>query len=293
MLKYAAVVIICLALFTSCSGDREYHRNLQSVVEVERAFARVSADSGMQSAFLSFLAEDAIVFRPDPAPGREYYRSSPNIPGMLVWQPAYADVSGDGSMGYTTGPWEFRKAGRGDTVAVFGHYVSVWKRQADNTWKVVIDVGIPHPHPGYDLTDTMLSVTSLRDDGEKLSEKTEVADIFPLVETEQQFSQMARETDWREAFRAFTSLSVRLYRVNRFPMSGMESAVEALPSATPAEWTVMGSDTSRSGDLGYTYGYIEEIPGPEKSSYLRIWKRKAGGQWKMVLEVTNSIQGEI
>ena len=41
---------------------------------------------------------------------------------------------------------------------------------------------------------------------------------------------------------------------------------------------------AKSGDLGYVYGTYERA-GKEKGSFLRIWRKGAGGDWLLVLDV--------
>ena len=50
---------------------------LQSLVDTERAFARTSEDKGTREAFLSFIAEDGILFRPAAVNGKAGTRRHP------------------------------------------------------------------------------------------------------------------------------------------------------------------------------------------------------------------------
>ena len=47
---------------------------LISLVKSELAFAQASAERGMRAAFLEFLADGALVFRPQPVDGRKSTR---------------------------------------------------------------------------------------------------------------------------------------------------------------------------------------------------------------------------
>src|SRR5436309_4119002 len=106
-----------------------------TVVDAERSFARYSVEHGMREAFLQFLADDAILFRPLPVNGKKWFEGRPPAPGALLWQPTYARVSEAGDLGVTSGPWEFKPS---DTTAAssFGHFLTVWRKQADGTWRV-------------------------------------------------------------------------------------------------------------------------------------------------------------
>jgi ketosteroid isomerase-like protein len=77
---------------------------------------------------------------------REVYRTTMgpflSKPGAKMrWQPGYAEVQGD--LGFTTGRWQLIAGsdGRQDKTPGGGHYVTVWRRQADGGWKIVFDMG--------------------------------------------------------------------------------------------------------------------------------------------------------
>ena len=74
-------------------------------------------------------------------------------PGKLSWRPIYADVSAAGDLGYTTGPYELRKDPGDPVAASFGNYITIWQRQPDSTWKVLIDLGTANPPPAKPAPD--------------------------------------------------------------------------------------------------------------------------------------------
>ena len=52
-----------------------------------------------------------------------------------------------GDLGYTTGPWEFKADIHDAKSVAWGHFLTVWKRQPDGSWKFAIDLGISNPQP--------------------------------------------------------------------------------------------------------------------------------------------------
>lgn len=297
MRKFIVILfVLYLTLICSCGHQENFQDSLQSLTLAERSFARASADTGMREAFMSFLAEDAIVFRPEPVRGRERYANSPQVPGMLIWQPCFADISRDGRMGYTTGPWEFRKESTTDSADGYGDYISVWKKQKDNSWKVVVDVGISHPQPGYNLREVVMETEYPPIDLSQKVQKIQEIDLTVLLEIDRSFSNQAEGTGIQRAFQSYASPNVRLYRENSLPMVGLEYSLTYLSDLTGTyRWTPQYTDMTLSRDLGYTYGtgecLIESIDSltVERFSYLRIWKTDNEGSWKMVLEATNPI----
>jgi hypothetical protein len=65
-------------------------------------------------------------------------------PGFtLTWEPLRAQGSDDATLGYTVGRYESRTVLAADTTASRGVYVSIWRRQADGSLKVLMDLGNP------------------------------------------------------------------------------------------------------------------------------------------------------
>jgi ketosteroid isomerase-like protein len=61
----------------------------------------------------------------------------------IVWKPTVVDVAPSGEMGFTYGLYQVLApdaAGK-PSVASHGAYMTVWRRQADGSWKVVADMG--------------------------------------------------------------------------------------------------------------------------------------------------------
>ncbi len=254
---------------------------VRSLVEAERAFSSASVKDGMRSAFLQYLAEDAIIFRPTPVAGAAWFTERGEVPGTLVWEPVFAAVSADGDLGYTTGPWEFETRGENPTTS-FGQYVSVWRRGADGSWRVAVDAGVTHGEPLERVASAELGGHRLYSND---AERSGVEDSREeLMEAERAF-QRATETKGLEAgFAGFSADGIRVFREGKLPSVGRESARELLNSLpTPTEWQPLAAEVSSSGDLGYTFGYEESEVG--RASYFRIWGFE-GGQWKVLVDVT-------
>jgi ketosteroid isomerase-like protein len=163
----ALILLIVLCLFACpVATHGQENPNWASLVEAERAFAAASLAKGTRAAFLDFLAEDSILFRPGPVPGKKWIEEHPAPDTLLTWEPAFAEVAQSGDLGYTTGPWEIRPSGPQDKPTAFGHFVSVWKRQTDGAWKVVVDLGISHAGPGGN--SKLLQPSSSKGDTEKM-----------------------------------------------------------------------------------------------------------------------------
>ena len=66
--------------------------------------------------------------------------------GAVLSGIAFASAAGD--LGYTLGTWQsthYNEAGKGQVTT--GKYVTIWRKQADGSWKVVFDGGNPDSSP--------------------------------------------------------------------------------------------------------------------------------------------------
>ena len=63
------------------------------------------------------------------------------LPAMTIhWQPTVVQASRSGELGFTLGAYELSfNDPKGKPVSDKGKYVTVWRKQADGTWKVVVD----------------------------------------------------------------------------------------------------------------------------------------------------------
>lgn len=257
-----------------------------SLVQTERAFARTSVEKGMKEAFLAYLAEDAVIFRPTAVPGVAWTRDHPNPPIVLDWRPAYAEVSAAGDLGFTTGPYEIRSRDPKDTEVGYGTFVTVWKRQPDGGFKVAVDLGTSGPKPGAgEAVGSTVPVEPVTLAGE--TRAVGYADLLALDRA----LEAAAAQDAPTAYHGRLADGVRLLR-SGVPVARGPQAAEAELRRHPGKltWRQAGGGIARSGDLGYTYG-TAQLAGakPEESSYLRIWQREAGGAWKIILEIADPL----
>jgi ketosteroid isomerase-like protein len=106
----------------------------------------------MPAAFLAYAAPDAVMLSQSGAAIkgweslRDLLSGRPGGATTLVWTPLYADIAESGELGYTYGASHLSGTGpNGEPIEARGHYVSVWKRQLDGSWKWVLDSGAMQP----------------------------------------------------------------------------------------------------------------------------------------------------
>ena len=115
-----------------------------------------------------------------------------------------------------------------------------------------------------------------------------------ILETEQDFAKMSKESGIHKAFMEYAADNAVLMRNNKL-IIGKDSidshflAQKINNDEVQLSWEPDFIEVSSSGDLGYTYGkynykYIDADGNPAESNgvFHTIWKRQTNGIWKFV-----------
>jgi ketosteroid isomerase-like protein len=119
--------------------------------QLEAEFMKAAEEKGSQG-YMSYYADDAV----EVPNGAAIIQGKANIAkdmgfldqkdNRLMWTPVGADISASGDLGYTYGNYEFHSKDKdGKPVVEHGKYTSIWKKQRDGSWKVVLDMGNASP----------------------------------------------------------------------------------------------------------------------------------------------------
>ena len=117
---------------------------------LESRFAKDVADRG-GAAFGDWFAEDGVMLNNGAAPvlGRAAIIKAANWSPkdyQLSWTPTDVQMGPSGDIGYTWGHFEgHSKDANGNPVTTSGRYITIWKKQSDGSWKVVLDAGSSEP----------------------------------------------------------------------------------------------------------------------------------------------------
>jgi uncharacterized protein (TIGR02246 family) len=119
----------------------------RAVRDTDAAFSRAGAAKDLERV-VAYFASDGSLLPPNlpPAQGKEAIHSVWSqllaSSGFAVsWQPTKVEVSQAEDLGYTVGTYELTMHdANGSPVTDRGKYVTVWKKQADGTWKVAADM---------------------------------------------------------------------------------------------------------------------------------------------------------
>lgn len=237
------------------------------LVSAERAFAADAGARSTRDAFLAVLADDSLLFAPGPTSGRRVWEARKEGGNRLEWTPEVAEVAASGDLGYTSGPWRLTPEGKDKPVA-FGHFFSIWKKQADGAWKLLIDHGIGHAEvPFPEKTQRRGALTVGEPPGWAVGlPELRSADLAP-----------PGALSPRQVAGDFLRL-----RDGQLPDGKAEG--NAFPSS--ARRLDTGLVISAGGDLAATWG-----GGADSPAWIRVWRRPSAGDapgqgWQLAVDLS-------
>jgi ketosteroid isomerase-like protein len=229
----------------------------------------------MKQAFLDNLEPGAILLRPDVVDGRQWIAARPDPPIVLDWKPVFVDAAAAGDLAISTGPWKNTSKADATRPPAYGQFVSIWRRGADGTWKVLLDHGISHE--GAALWDAPLATGAA----------TEASDAHAggeLAAAEARFATEAATLGIRAALAAQAADNIRVYREQRAPLLGKTAAL-AVEDTRPRGYRTERFGMSRSNDFAWVLGsYAREGGGAPEAYGVRVWRRARAG-WKIEVDV--------
>ena len=259
---------------------------LAQMLETERAFAARALEAGWKQAFLDFFAFNAIGFeKGQPGLARDQIRQQPDPEAghRLLWEPRLGDVSGSGEIGYLVGPVQSIAPQRDNGRPRHSVYASIWRRQRDGAFKVVLDAGVPVPAPPPFDPGFTRAAHADRFTGD-------YDETTPPLAAADGVLNAALRTNQARAYRGRLAPAARLHRPNLRPLVGETAITRWLVTQPPfPQADTLYAESARSGDLGYSWGLYRvrgrgASPGPG-GFYVRVWTRARTGQWTVVLDV--------
>jgi ketosteroid isomerase-like protein len=265
-------LLFAAALSACASGPSAELPNAAPVIAAERAFAARAGEIAWIPAFREFVAPDGQLAQPGGYADAPAQLASARDDGnrSLFWWPAWAGISRSGDFGFTTGPVSFDEA-----RTPRGHYFTVWRRQADGSWKWIYDGGVgpivdanliapgadvpmlPTASQGLEGADAAVAAVRALEGGGLAARLANDAHVFRTRE---------RRAVGADAAAAFAAPAGVSYQPVRIEASSGGDLVMVIGSAT---WTADGQ--------------------PARGQYARIWQYRADG-WRIVYHQL-SVQG--
>lgn len=149
-MKRITVVFLLFFVALSFATKQKVAAGPELLIQLEAEFAADVAQHG-HAAFVTHFAEEGVeVVDGGGFDTIDAIRKQPPWPEgtTLTWTPVKADMAASGDLGYTYGNYVYTaKNKEGKPVANYGKYTSIWKKQKDGQWKVVVDMGNSSPDP--------------------------------------------------------------------------------------------------------------------------------------------------
>jgi ketosteroid isomerase-like protein len=273
---FLAVALLAASCATADRGV-DSRAAAEPVVAAERAFAARHQQVSVKKSFAEYAAADGVALTPDGVRNvQDYIATWPDRDnaGFIGWWPDLAGIARSGDLGFTTGPASFGGGKR------FSNYFTIWKKQADGSWKWVIDQGTnkglkPEGGPGAPVAIVPVSGLSPIDPARAWAD---------LRSADQLLGDLLH-SDEPEALSSLYAPDVRLLGWRDEPLTGRAAVIDVRTARGLMAAHSEGGGVSAAGDLGWTYGYASwrEGEASKRGPYLRVWQRHADG-WKVLVE---------
>jgi ketosteroid isomerase-like protein len=266
---------------------------LVDLMRVDSEFSLFAQRVGRIDGFLHYMAADALLlnratFGPEEA--RAVWQQTDPKGLRLIWGATFADAAAAGDLGYTLGPWQREWPGPdGQVKTATGIFLTVWKRQPDDTWKFVIDGAgagmapdkIAALHQAMRSQPAPKAFPPAKPGPREALEKE-------LRAVDRALSEAASVDGVRAAFSKRISDQVILLDYGAYLKTGALAALDKVPPGQKLSWEPLFVSVGASGDLGYTWGaWHGDLTAPDGKSqpvqglYVSVWKRDADGEWRI------------
>lgn len=286
-------IIFFIVLFSSGISLAQESFSLNSLIRNEYAFAKRAGEVGTRQAFLDFIADDGILFRPLPVNGKQYLMAN-NKPSssILIWYPSHAKISRGGDLGFTTGPWEWKRDKDDSSAVAFGNFCTVWQRQSNGEWKFVIDFGNSNDKP-FTKEEPLKYEDRSTNEKQRLIKGQRRLKPEELILLDKKFSEMTSKIGAANTYDKFTNKESEILRNGKFSIVGKSRILEYInPEKKHYLFKPAGGKISSSKDLGFTYGELtvanEGNNAAESYNYMRVWGKEKN-RWILLAEVTDKI----
>lgn len=266
-----ALVLTACAHTSNTAPTQEALLNLDPVVAAERAFAARAGAVGWIPAFCEFSAPDAqTIGRAGPINAHERMCAlQDDGERNLYWAPSVAGIATSGDLGFTTGPASFDAA---HTPSI--QYFTVWRREADGSWKWIYDGGpgaVVGPGPFVSAVQAL---------------PTAAGGVGSSALAAQQVSDLEIGAAATGALTDYLAEDAHVYRrgVERADGGAAARAAMLLPTDEVATRLVR-VEASQAGDLVFTLGeaHWQEGDAAKQGFFARIWQRRPEG-WRVVYD---------
>lgn len=270
-------IYLLAILFFICTFGTFGQTAAEKIYGTEREFEKMVAEKGINAAFVEFTTPDAVMFFPDVRNAHAEWKSRQPSSAALTWNPLLIDVSANEILGYSVGNSIYRPKGKDDPIRNAGHYLSIWLRRADGTYRAVLDVGVKHSPPKVSIKDWKRPSMSGDENSQKISAADSSSGFYQNV-----------SLGTAKTYSNYLADSSILMRDGIEPVHGKRAIVEFLKKQAGVLSFTKRKSFMEAIDLAYVNsGYIisdntgREI---ERGNFVHVWKF-ISGRWQIVADV--------
>jgi ketosteroid isomerase-like protein len=277
------------------SGDLAERR--AELVAAESTLSTVAARDGLAAGLKAAIADDALLLV-DGEPviaGRAAIHAHLARAGgerRVAWSTLRADVSSDGTHGYTFGRLAER-ATPADT-AVHGRYLAYWTRGGDG-WRLLVFL----PRTGASAQDTVPAGFGTPPGGRLGAVRTPAPAESVLLDADAAFAARSVEAGVATAFAEYAA-ETAVIPTGRGGILWGPAAIRAyytenVPPSDGLTWIPRIARVAPGGDFGFTIGdgtyrHVPAGGAPQHSytKYLSVWRRQPDGSWRYLADMGNA-----
>ena len=267
-----------------------------TLLAADSALAAAAA-RGLRAGLIGGMAEDAVLLYPGAsiAHGRaraaHLLDSSPGAAAThATWRPMRAEVSADGTRGYSYGRGV--TARHAATSASGMHYVAWWRRDGGRwvlaAWLFQRTRATPPDTlatwPCHDVSPVAAPLTHANSHEESRA---------AVIAADSAFAARADTAGPAAAFAEYAADDAVSLGARPVPTCGKAEIGAQFQGGAPGDlrWAPIVGDAAASADLGYTVGSatVRARAGTFHSKYITVWKRQGDGSWRFVADGGNAM----
>ena len=151
-MKRITVIILVLTILSCSEPKVDQKAEGDKIIRLSQDWSKVASTRDLDKT-VSYWADDAIVMSAGQPSYkgkqaiRQMVEESYKIPGFRIsWQPQSVEVSESGDMAYLIGNSQISFTdSTGNPITIHNDAVEIWRKQADGSWKNVVDISTPDP----------------------------------------------------------------------------------------------------------------------------------------------------
>lgn len=141
---WVLLLLLSVAIF-SCKNS-SIHNKMMTPAETDRYYSALSAENGMNAAFLAMFDTVGVKLSANSLPLEGIRAIRKSLVGkndsafILTWEPRFEKVATSGELAYTYGIYKITDKLTGVKTGE-GTYCTIWQKNANGEWKVLLDTG--------------------------------------------------------------------------------------------------------------------------------------------------------